>query len=105
MTTSINYHTQGIRGYHNKKTQFKGQSVYYHLVATASRCACPYCKSMDTSILPTKEQRVIRGVPVGLKKRCSWFRSGALAVKDVALAPVSALTSVQSQMSATQSGW
>ena len=45
MTTSIFYHTQGIRGFHYKKTIRKNQTEYYHIISTATEAVCPCCKS------------------------------------------------------------
>lgn len=70
MTTSTLYHTQGIRGFHYKKTERKNKTEYYHIVGAASQAACPCCGSEATQVVSTKEQRSIRGLPIGLKKRC-----------------------------------
>ena len=52
MTTSIVYHTQGIRGFHYKKTVRKDQTEYYHIISTATEAVCPCCKSV--LVLPRK---------------------------------------------------
>jgi len=36
MTTSIIYRTQGIRGFHYKKTIRKDQTEFYHITSTAT---------------------------------------------------------------------
>jgi len=69
MTTSIFYHTQGIRGFHYKKTIRENQTEYYHIISTATEAVCPCCKSKQAQFFETAEQRSIRGLPIGLKKR------------------------------------
>jgi hypothetical protein len=71
MTTSIVYHTQGIRGFHYKKTVRKDQTEFYHIISTATEAVCPCCKSNQAKFVETAEHRSIRGLPVGLKKRFS----------------------------------
>jgi hypothetical protein len=71
MTTSIIYHIQGIRGFHYKKTRRKNQTEYYHIISTATEAICPCCKSKQAQFIETAEQRSIRGLPIGLKKRFS----------------------------------
>ena len=79
MTASTLYHTQGVRGFHYKKTERKNGVEYYHLVSAASQLPCPCCGSKDTKIVSTAELRSVRGLPVGLKKRYSRCMSGAFA--------------------------
>jgi hypothetical protein len=67
MTTSIVYHTQGIRGFHYKKTTRKDQTEFYHIISTAAQAVCPFCKSKQPKFVETAEHRSIRGLPVGLK--------------------------------------
>jgi hypothetical protein len=69
MTTSTIYHTQGVRGFHYKKTVRRGQTEFYHIIGAAPKVACPCCGSKATQLVPTREERSIRGVPIGLKKR------------------------------------
>lgn len=69
MTTSTIYHTQGVLGFHYKKTERKGQTEFYHIVGAAKQLRCPCCGSKATRVVPTREQREIRALPIGLKKR------------------------------------
>ena len=69
MTTSIFYHTQGIRGFHYKKTTRKDQTEYYNIISTATEAQCPCCKSKQAKFIETAEQRSILGLPIGLKKQ------------------------------------
>jgi hypothetical protein len=69
MTTSTIYHTQGVRGFHYKKTERKGQTEFYHIVGAAKQLPCPCCGSKATRVVPTRERREIRALPIGLKKR------------------------------------
>lgn len=71
MATRIFYHTQGIRGFHYKKAERKGDTEYYHLSGTASSLPCPCCGSRETKLSSTADTRCVRGLPVGLKKRFS----------------------------------
>ena len=81
MTTSILYHTQGVRGFHYKKTLRKDQTEYYHIISTATEAVCPCCQSKQAKFIETAEHRSIRGLPIGLKKQFSWFRSGECAAR------------------------
>ncbi|MEO0511129.1 MAG: hypothetical protein AAF065_14870 [Verrucomicrobiota bacterium] len=67
MTTSIVYHTQGIRGFHYEKTVRKDQTEYYHIICTATKAVCPCCKSKQAKFVETVQQRFIRELPAGLK--------------------------------------
>ena len=69
MTTSTLYHTQGVRRFHYKKTERKGQTEFYHIVGASERLPCPCCGSKATRVIATNQRRSIRGVPIGLKKR------------------------------------
>lgn len=69
MTTSTLYHTQGVRGFHYKKTERKGQTEFYHIVGVSNRLPCPCCGSNATRVVSTCEHRRIRALPIGLKKR------------------------------------
>lgn len=81
MTTSIIYHTQGIRGFHYKKTIRKDNTEFYHIISTATEAVCPCCQSKQAKLIETAEHRSIRGLPIGLKKRFLLFRSGGCAAR------------------------
>lgn len=85
MTTSTLYHTQGVRGFDYKKTERKGHTEFYHIASSAKQVRCPCCNSEDTEVVPTRERRNIRGVPIGLKKRFWSFRFGACGAMTVVL--------------------
>ena len=73
MTTSYLYHTQGIRGYQYQKTERAAGVEIYCLHSTAKQCACPQCRSWDTTLVETGRTRDIRGLCIGFKKRlCAW---------------------------------
>ena len=88
MTTSIIYHTQGVRGFHYKKTLRKDQTEYYHIISTATEAVCPCCKSKQAKFIETAEHRSIRGLPIGLKKRFSLCRSDGYVAKAAAFSLV-----------------
>ena len=71
MTTSTLYHTQGVRGFHYKKTERKQQTEFYHIIGAAKQLNCPCCGSKNTQVINTREQRHIKALPIGLKKRFS----------------------------------
>jgi hypothetical protein len=81
MTTSILYHTQGVRGFHYKKTLRKDQTEYYHIMSTSTEAVCPCCQSKQATFIETAEHRSIRGLPIGLKKQFSLFRAGECAAR------------------------
>ena len=85
MTTSTLYHTQGVRGFHYKKTERKGRTEFYHIVGAANQLPCPCCGSKNTTVVNTAEQRRVHGVPIGLKKRFWLFRSGVCAAMTAVL--------------------
>gem|GEM_PF-1852688 len=88
MTTSIIYHTQGIRGFHYKKTIRKDQTEFYHITSTATEAVCPCCQSKHAKFIQTAEHRSIRGLPIGSKKQFSLFRSGEFAARVAGGLPV-----------------
>ena len=87
MTTSTLYHTQGVRGFHHKKTKREGRTEFYHIASSAKQVRCACCNSQDTAVVPTREQRKIHGVPIGLKKRFWSLKFGAFGAMTAVLLP------------------
>ena len=47
MSTSLLYHTCGVRGYSLTKTEFDGAMVLFHVAAQSTTCRCASCGSTD----------------------------------------------------------
>lgn len=83
MLISSLYHTQGIIGYDYQKTDRTPGTEIYYLHSKANRCACPQCRSWNTSIIETGRTRDVRGLSIGLKKRLCGFQLVASSVETV----------------------
>lgn len=66
MSTSLLYHTCGIRGYEYRSTEYVCGTTFVHLVQAREKLRCPDCGRADVSVRGTKE-RVFRSVPIGSK--------------------------------------
>jgi transposase len=71
MSTSLFYHTMGIRGYRYLSTKYEDGGIIVTIAQDRKTCRCPHCKSADV-ILKGGEWRRFRGVPIG--RRPVWIR-------------------------------
>lgn len=71
MSTSLLYHTMGIRGYRYVSTNYENRSVTVTIAQDRETCLCPQCQSPNV-ILKGGEWRRFRGVPIG--KKSVWIR-------------------------------
>ena len=67
MSTSLLYHTQGLRDYNFKSCDFVGNEVLIAVEQKTSKLCCTACGSRDFTAVVVKERR-IKGVPVGTKQ-------------------------------------
>lgn len=67
MSTSLLYHTQGLRDYNFKSCDFVGSEVLITVEQKKSKLCCVACGSRNFSAVVIKERR-IKGVPVGTKQ-------------------------------------
>ena len=67
MSTSLLYHTQGLRDYNFKSCDFVGNEVLIAVEQKTSKLCCTACGSRDFTAVVVKERR-IKGVPVGIIK-------------------------------------
>ena len=66
MSTSLMYHTQGLRDYDFKSYDYEGESVRITVEQKGSKLRCTACGSRNFSTAFVKE-REIKGVPIGRK--------------------------------------
>ena len=71
MSTSLLYHTMGIRGYRHVSTSYENGGVTVTIAQDRKKCLCPQCQSPDV-VLKGGEWRRFRGVPIGRKP--VWIR-------------------------------
>lgn len=66
MSTSLIYHTQGLRDYNFKRCDYVGKTVFITVEQKKSTLCCSACGSRNFSLVFIKERK-IKGVPVGTK--------------------------------------
>lgn len=66
MSTSLLYHTCGVRGYDYRKTEFLEGVTLFWIEPSRERLACPCCGSSQVTLRGTVP-RVFRSVPIGSK--------------------------------------
>ena len=66
MSTSLMYHTQGLRDYNFKSYDYVGKTVRITVEQKLSKLGCTVCGSRNFTALFVKE-REIQGVPIGTK--------------------------------------
>ena len=66
MSTSLLYHTCGIRGYEYRSTEFVCGTTVVHIEQPREKLRCPHCGRVEVSARGSKE-RVFRSVPIGSK--------------------------------------
>ena len=66
MSTSLLYHAFGVRGYHQKRIEFEGGLVYFHVGPSEKTVCCSQCGSHDVIRRGDKE-RWFRSPPIGGK--------------------------------------
>jgi transposase len=71
MSTSLLYHTMGIRGYRYVSTSYENGEITVTIAQGRETCRCPQCQSANV-ILKGGEWRRFRGVPIGRKP--VWIR-------------------------------
>ena len=67
MSTSLFYHTQGIKGFQFLRFDYSGDIVYADIVRKKGKLTCPSCGSFDVTGTPV-DIREIKGLPMGTKK-------------------------------------
>ena len=72
MSTSLLYHTFGIRGYEYRKTEFIGGTTLFWIEQPRERLQCPCCGSAEVTLRGTAP-RLFRSVPIGSKPVCIAF--------------------------------
>jgi transposase len=66
MSTSLLYHTCGIRGYEYRSTEFVCGTTFVHIGQPREKLRCPQCGREEVSARGSN-QRVFRSVPIGSK--------------------------------------
>jgi len=66
MSTSLLYHTQGIRGFQFLNFKFNGEKVTAEITRNSNKFMCSKCKNRDITATYIGN-RVIRGLPMGSK--------------------------------------
>lgn len=66
MSTSLLFHSFGIRGYQLKRYEFSKGNVYIHIKQDKHNLRCAHCKSSKVIRRGTRT-RTFRSVPIGLK--------------------------------------
>lgn len=66
MSTSLIYHTQGLRDYNFKSCDYVGKTVFITVEQKESKLCCTACGSRNFSVVFIKERK-IKGVPIGTK--------------------------------------
>ncbi len=66
MSTSLLYHTCGIRGYEYRSTEFVCGTTFVHIGQAREKLRCPQCGREEVSARGSN-QRVFRSVPIGSK--------------------------------------
>ncbi len=67
MSTSLMFHSFGIRGYQLQNTKFKNGNIYFHITQDKYNLRCPNCQSSKVIRKGTRT-REFRSVPIGNKK-------------------------------------
>lgn len=65
MSTSLMYHTQGIRGFQHRSFSFHSDCVIQHI--SRKRFCCPVCRTGDITVHPLRKRR-IHGIACGRKR-------------------------------------
>lgn len=69
-TTSFLYHTQGLRGYRQLRTEYRGGAVYNHIELPFDRRKCRICGAGSHELtLEGCFERTFRALPVGTKRQ------------------------------------
>ena len=66
MSTSLLYHTCGIRGYEYRSTEYLCGTTMLHIEQSREKLRCPHCGRGEVSARGSKS-RVFRSVPIGSK--------------------------------------
>jgi transposase len=64
MSTSLLYHTYGIRGYEYRRTEYIDGSVLFHIEQPRAKLRCPRCGTAKV-VARGGVSRMFRGVPMG----------------------------------------
>lgn len=81
MSTSLLYHTQGIRGYQHQCYEFSGQTVFQYVSRKPGTFTCSSCKSFNVTATATGE-REIKLLPVGSHNLILKVKMHRLRCKD-----------------------
>jgi transposase len=73
MSTSLLYHTMGIRGYRYVSTSYENGEIHVTVAQDRERCRCSHCQSADV-VLKGGQWRRFRGIPIGRKPVWIHFR-------------------------------
>lgn len=66
MSTSLLYHTQGIKGFQFLRFDYSGDITSADIVRKKGKLSCPSCGSLDVTGTPVG-MRNIHGLPLGSK--------------------------------------
>jgi hypothetical protein len=66
MSTSLLYHTCGIRGYEYRSTEYICGTTVVHIEQPREKLRCPHCGRAEVSARGSKS-RIFRSVPIGSK--------------------------------------
>ncbi len=81
MSTSLLYHTQGLRDYNFKSCDYEGKTVRIRVEQKPSKLCCTVCGSRNFSTAFVKK-REIKGVPIGTKFTVFVVRIRRLRCRD-----------------------
>jgi len=66
VSTSLLYHTQAVRGYTYRSTEYSEGTITFCIEHDLLKLCCPVCKARDIWCRGT-EERTFRGIPIGRK--------------------------------------
>lgn len=81
MSTSLLYHTMGIRGYRYLSTKYENGTIMITIAQDRRNCCCSQCDSVNV-ILKGGEWRQFRGIPIGRKPVWIRFRVPRVECRD-----------------------